>query len=156
MQPRGTLGLRRFPNEVQRTPRSQTQTAAHQRARRGSLPVICEFGEIGPTKAAQRSSGWRDLGPVEFGGHFCAHKFEKDANASLVVKMHKSTKGFSERSRQDPDLLADLEIVIRANDPEILSHYRFDDAVWHRYRLFDAHDQRCDAEGAVNCAPAIS
>jgi hypothetical protein len=107
-------------------------------------------------QAARRSSGRSDLSPLEFCGHFCAHEFEKDANASSVVKMHKSTKGFSEGSRQDPNLLTDLEIVTRANGPEILSHYRFDDAVWHRYRLFNAHDQRCDAEGAVHGAPAIS
>ena len=60
--------------------------------------VMSEFDGIGPTKAAQRSSGRRDPRPVELGGDFCAHEFEKDANASSVVKMHKATKGFSKGS----------------------------------------------------------
>jgi hypothetical protein len=42
------------------------------------------------------------------GGNFGAHEFKKDANPSSVVKMHKSTKGVSEGSRQDAKLLADL------------------------------------------------
>jgi hypothetical protein len=76
------MGLLSFPNArraVKRKPRRISD------ARRGSLPIICEFDGIRPTKAAQRSNGGRDLGPVEFGGHFCAHKLEKDANASFVV-----------------------------------------------------------------------
>jgi hypothetical protein len=33
---------------------------------------------------------------------------------------------------------------------------RLDDARRHRYRLFGAHDQRGDAEGAVHATPAVS
>src|ERR1700722_2688547 len=70
--------------------------------------------------------------------------------------MDKATEGVSEWPRQDANLLADLEIVIRANESGILSdHQRFDDATWNRHRLFGAHDQRRDAEGAVHGTPAV-
>jgi hypothetical protein len=98
MRRRGSIGLPSIPsgsNELcvfKRKPqRIGEYTAIPSR-------VMSEFDRIGPTKAAQRSSGRRDPGPVELGGDFCAHEFEKDANASSVVKMHKATKGFSKGS----------------------------------------------------------
>jgi hypothetical protein len=51
------------------------------------------------------------------GCYFHTHDFEQHPNAPTVVQMRETTEGLREWSGQDAHFLADLETVIKANDP---------------------------------------
>jgi hypothetical protein len=51
------------------------------------------------------------------GCYFHTHDFEEHSNAPTVVQMRETAKGLREGSRHDAHSLADLETVIKANDP---------------------------------------
>jgi hypothetical protein len=102
------------------------------------------------------SCGWCNQRPVQLSRDFRAHEFEKHPNAALIVEFRETAQRLSERSRQNAELLTDLEISIEADRSGAFcrSDQRLDNARRHRHWLLDAHDQRGNSDCAVDAAPA--
>src|SRR5271166_1862673 len=73
-----------------------------------------------PRRATPKSCRRCYLAPIQLNRHLPSHDLKEHANPPFVVKMHKSTKRFSKRSRQDADLLADLKVAIQTNQSRSL------------------------------------
>jgi hypothetical protein len=71
--------------------------------------------------------------------------------------MHKATKSSSKRPRQDANFLAYSKIPIEPNKARSIgwSHQRLYDAHRNRNRLFASHDQRRDANSAIDGTPPV-
>ena len=88
--------------------------------------------------------------------YFCAHEFEKDANASSAIKVDKATKGVSEW----PDEMRSFWPISRSLSKRTSSEFSVITSAstlhMYRHRLFAAHDERGDAEGVIHGTPAVS
>jgi hypothetical protein len=107
--------------------------------------------------SVEPSRRWRNARSVEERRDFRAHEFEEHTNAPSAVEMHESTKNVGEWPRQNANLLANLEVGVEANRSGAFGrrHQRLDNALRHGDRLVDSHDQRGDAEGAVDATPLV-
>jgi hypothetical protein len=71
--------------------------------------------------------------------------------------MRETTKGLRERSRQYAHLLANLETILKANDPTAFTwgYQRLNHARRYRRGLIRTHDQRGDAKRSIDATPTM-
>jgi len=80
----------------------------------GASPVRVEWVNRGQNTTLCRRG---NSGTIKLGCDFHPHDFEEHADPPTIVQLRETTKGLREGSRHYAHLLADLETIIKANDP---------------------------------------